>query len=605
MNKRTLAKFVVSLRAISTIIGVIMVLVGIVLSLGSLNSISQISHLDIGTVSYFMVVISLIFFGLLLILSYPTTYRVKFVKPSIRSHENPSYGLWIMIGLGVGSTLGSPLFLLIPENAVQYGVISILSLTIASLISFGMAKVYSDVYAYHAGRGKDIVGGPAFIREAYGRTSLRYFVSRTSMWVANSSLSAYCMIIFYDLLYEILPRTISVTFFYGYGEQVIVYSILAMIILWFIINAFFEERFLIIIGKIQLFFVIVMASILIAESFFIFGPHLDFARFYKIPFGSNWIFDLLINTGYLYILFFGFQEIMAFQREVKQEITMTFPIIRKKFNAQKSTILKVSMFLTVLISSSINILYSISVMLSGVATGTIQSATIPALYIAQTLQGDAGAFFIIVAFLIATLTTFTPAFLAASRHLKVLGEDKIFPYSVSKVSWVFTLVFIVVLASAGENFLLSITDFMVLISLGLIVSSGFHYRKELGRLNGYFFPIFTSGVTLFFAMMTYFIDPIVVLFSIIVLVFSYLIHDLISMERISLRIFSGMFEIILLVIISVFMISYRVFIPINTSFISLGATGAANLALVLLLAAGIANITDGLAELYAIRGKYY
>ncbi len=143
---------------------------------------------------------------------------------------------------------------------------------------------------------------------------------------------------------------------------------------------------------------------------------------------------------------------------------------------------------------------------------------------------------------------------------------------------------------------------MVLISLGLIVSSGFHYRKELGRLNGYFFPIFTSGVTLFFAMMTYFIDPIVVLFSIIVLVLSYLIHDLISMERISLRIFSGMFEIILLVIISVFLTSYRVFIPINTSFIS---TGTANLALVLLLAAGIANITDGMAELYAIRGKYY
>ncbi len=103
-------------------------------------------------------------------------------------------------------------------------------------------------------------------------------------------------------------------------------------------------------------------------------------------------------------------------------------------------------------------------------------------------------------------------------------------------------------------------------------------------------------------MMTYFIDPIVVLFSIIVLVLSYLIHDLISMERISLRIFSGMFEIILLVIISVFLTSYRVFIPINTSFIS---TGTANLALVLLLAAGIANITDGMAELYAIRSRYH
>ena len=40
-----------------------------------------------------------------------------------------------------------------------------------------------------------------------------------------------------------------------------------------------------------------------------------------------------------------------------------------------------------------------------------------------------------------------------------------------RVSWVFTLLFIIVLVSAGENFLLSITDFMVLISLGLIVFS--------------------------------------------------------------------------------------------------------------------------------------
>ena len=600
MQKRRLARFLISLRLVSTVFGAILILTGAILTLGSFNKISTLSHIEIGTVAYFALIISLIFFGLILVLSYPTTYRVKFVKPSIRSKGNPSYGIWIMIGLGVGSTLGSPLFLLIPENAVQYGFISVISLLLAALISFGMAKVYSDVYAFHARNGKDIVGGPTFIREAYGRDSLKYFVSRTSMWVANSSLSAYCIIIFYDFLYIILPNTISSGFLGGYGEPAIVYTILFMIVIWFIINAFYEERFLVAIGRIQLILVIIMASILIGESLLIFGPHLNFARFYKVSFGSNWIFDLFINTGYLYILFFGFQEIMAFQREVKEEITMKLLFINKKIKVKKATILKVSMFLTVLISSSINILYSASVMLSGIATGAIETATIPAFYIAQSLQGYPGLFFLIVAFLIATITTFTPAFLAASRHLKALGEDKIFPYSVSRVSWVFTLLFIIVLVSAGENFLLSITDFMVLISLGLIVFSGFNYRSQLGRRNGILFPLMVSGLTLFFAVMTYFIDPIVVLFAVIVIVFSYLIHDLISMERISLRLFSGFFEIVLFLVISLLMISYNVFQSVKWNLIYISAVNAGTLALILLLIAGILSIFDGILELYAI-----
>ena len=285
---------------------------------------------------------------------------------------------------------------------------------------------------------------------------------------------------------------------------------------------------------------------------------------------------------------------------MEEEITMKLPLITNKIKVKKVTILKVSMFLTVLISSSINILYSTSVILSGIATGTIETATIPAFYIAESLQGYPGLFFLIVAFLIATITTFTPAFLAASRHLKALGEDKIFPYSVSRVSWVFTLLFIIVLVSAGENFLLSITDFMVLISLGLIIFSGFKYRTQLGKKNGILFPLMISGLTLFFAIMTYFIDPIVVLFAIIVIVFSYLIHDLISMERISLRLFSGFFEIVLFLITSLLMISYNVFQPVNWSFISISAVDAGTVAMILLLFAGILNISDGILELYAI-----
>ncbi|MHB8360422.1 MAG: APC family permease [Thermoplasmataceae archaeon] len=602
MKKNTLVKFIIAVKLISSIAGGILIIIGSLFYLGSIAVISNLAQMNVGVILYIIVLVSLVFFGFFLVLSYPTRYKVKFVKPSIKRMGNPSYGLWVMIGLGVGSTLGSPLFILIPENAVQYGIISILSLIIAALMSFGMAKVYSDVYSYHASRGKDIVGGPAFIKEAYGQSSLKYFISRTSMWVANSSLSAYCMIIFFDLLYNVLPTVIPKRFIFGYGENLIVYFILAMIVIWFVINAFLEEKYLRVIGRIQLVLVIIMAVILLTESFLLFSTPFNFSRVDKISFGSNWMADLLINTGYLYILFFGFQEIMAFQREVKTEVILNIPLLKKKFILEKKTIIKISMFLTVLISSVINIIYSASIMVSSAGTAAIGTASIPALYIAQKLQGGAGLLFIIIAFLIATLTTFTPSFLAASRHLKALGEDKIFPYYVSNVSWVFTLVFIGVLALAGEGFLLSITDFMVLISLGLIIFSGYHYRHQLGMKNGIIFPIFFSSTTLFFALLTYFIDPIVLLFSVLVIVFSYLIHNMLSMGSITKRIFIGIFEMSLFMMVSFMMISYKIFHFVRFQDISLTPGTVAIIALSLLLFTGLINILDAFIELYAIRG---
>ena len=108
--------------------------------------------------------------------------------------------------IGIGATLGSPLFILIPENVVQYEWVSVGSLLLAATLSVLMAKVYSDMYTESRSRGLEAVGGPSFTKVAVGVRSVRYFVSRVSMWVANTALAAYSKIVFLIFDFDYFPK---------------------------------------------------------------------------------------------------------------------------------------------------------------------------------------------------------------------------------------------------------------------------------------------------------------------------------------------------------------------------------------------------------------
>ncbi len=538
--------------------------------------------------------------ALYLTLSFPLSLRVHFSRPRVTGKSRPVYGFFIVLSIGIGSTLGSPLFILIPENALQFGIISTISLLVAAGTSLIMARVYNDVYLFHRNNGKDIVGGPAFVREAYGVSSVRYFISRTSMWVANSALAAYCVIIFFDLLLIVLPSSHFVS---GMYSQILIYGILGLFIFWFIINAFFEERYIVLIGKVQLIMMVVMAAILIAEEAVVFHSAPLSTRLF-FSFSGNWFEDILIDTGYLFILFFGFQEIMAFQRSVDTKSEYFIPLIRKKIRIGKDRIIKLSMILTVIISSSINIAYSIAVLMTQQRGEGLETASIPAFKIASLAGGGVAYVFMIVAFIIATLTTFVPAFLAASRHLRSLGEDRIFPLSVTRFSWVFTLIFIIILIETGEDFLLSITDFMVLISLAFINLSALRYRREMGRINGAVRPVIVGMLTFTFGAFNYFIDPYVVLFSILVIATSYLIHNIINMEAAAKKLYSASI-LVMVFLTSVFTgINYSSLNAINIP--SIGITGEFEglLFLLLLLILSVIAMVEFILEWILTRGGY-
>ena len=146
----------------------------------------------------------------------------------------------------------------------------------------------------------------------------------------------------------------------------------------------------------------------------------------------------------------------------------------------KARYLGVAMVLTVVITASINIFYGLAVYATHPNSAALLQAQIPALYLASTFLGPGEELLIAIAFLIATVTTFVPAFLAATRHLSALGEDGYMPQSLASLSWLFTLVSIFLLAEGNQNFLVDITDFMVLASLGVITLSAVWLRRSRG-----------------------------------------------------------------------------------------------------------------------------
>lgn len=530
LGKRAIRQVFVG-RLIVTIIALLVFLYTLSFAIAYRFEIFNFNFVDISQVLLPLTVLILLFSSLYIFLSLPSSLKIKFKRPKIVGKPNPVYGFFIMLAIGIGSTLGSPLFILIPENAVQFGIISTISLITATITSIIMARAYFHIFEFHRNNNRDIVGGPAFVKEAYGTSSTRYFISRISMWVANSALSAYCVIIFFDLLFTVIPSLEGTSIV----SKVIEYAILALFIIWFAINAFFESKYLKFIGRVQLVMLVIMAGILIAEEVIIFHAGSLHILHPLYSFTGNWFIDILIDSGYLFILFFGFQEIMAFQRNISDKTIIKIP--GRTIELSKNQIIEWSMILTVIISATINIGYSVSVLYLHPSSTGINSSSIPAFYIANLTGGTIWTLLMIIAFIIATLTTFVPSFLAASRHLRSLGEDRIFPLSITRFSWVFTLIFIILLSAAGEELLLSITDFMVLMSLGFIMLSITHYSKELGWFKGIILPITVSVLTFLFAIFNYFITPEVILFAVLIMAGTYFIHNLIDIDPSALKLF--------------------------------------------------------------------
>jgi hypothetical protein len=136
----------VSLKAVATTVGFIGVVYGLLYLAQELVYLSNGVTLTVEDIISITASFALIISGVVLAISLPESLRVKFRKPLPKPKANPIYGFSTTLAVGIGATLGSPLFVLIPENVLQYEIVSIGALLAATVLSVLMAKVYADMY---------------------------------------------------------------------------------------------------------------------------------------------------------------------------------------------------------------------------------------------------------------------------------------------------------------------------------------------------------------------------------------------------------------------------------------------------------------------------
>jgi amino acid transporter len=413
------------------------------------------------------------------------------------------------------------------------------------------------MYTESRRRRVEAVGGPSFTRMAVGVRSGRYFISRVSMWVANTALAAYSEIVFLVFDFDYLPSILKQ---YGVAQPTqneLIYAIAIALIAWTVLDSIFETRLLRATGALQVLLTMIFVAILVYQSTLLgYAGSWNLSGLLHYTGGGNWVVALVINTGYLYLLFFGFQEIQALERDSRDSSPITVVSwIRRGYTLPKGTYLGIAMILTVLVTAGINMLYGVAVFSVHPSATAVLQAQIPALYLAQTYFGKTQELLVAIAFLIATVTTFVPAFLAATRHLKSLGEDGYMPRSLASLSWVFTLVSILLLAvSKDQNFLVEITDFMVLISLGFISLSGVWLRRSRGASLGPHdvLPIFVGGSCFVAGGAVYLLTSSVVVFGTLAILFAYLAFDILELGQVGVEIFLAMLSLACLPLLEMF-----------------------------------------------------
>ena len=554
LESRRLAALVVKVAALVVGIGITGYAMGYLYD--EVVFITQQSVTRFGEVLVAVAAMSLALTGVALIASLPDSLRVRFRRPRKVERPNPVYGFGTVLAVGVGATLGSPLFILIPQNVIQYEFVSVGSLVLATVLSILMSKVYSDMYSESRNRGLEAVGGPSFTKVAVGVRSVRYFVSRVSMWVANTALAAYSKIVFLVFDFDYLPGILKGLGVTGTLQTAILYAIAISLITWTVLDSLFETRLLRLTGIIQVILTSVMVAILLYESALLGSVgSWNLGGVLRYTGGGSWPVALVVNTGYLYLLFFGFQEIQALERDAHESSSL--PVvswIKRGYKLSKARYLGVAMTLTVLITAAINIFYGLAVFAAHPSSTAVIQAQIPALYLASFFLGPFHELLIAVAFLIASVTTFVPAFLAATRHLRSLGEDGYMPRSLASLSWLFTLVSIFLLAVSNENFLVDITDFMVLVSLGVITLSGVWLRRSRGVAYGRadILPLVVGASCFVAGGAVYDLGSSVVVFGTLAILFAYLAFDILELGPLGVQLFLSILSLSCLSLLELF-----------------------------------------------------
>ncbi len=380
-------------------------------------------------------------------------------RVGVRRHLATKYGLGQLIIFGIGATLGPSVFVVLPEAVKRYGFSSIWGVVLASTSAFLLALLYARMDRLTHDMGGSAVGGPAFVRRAYGPKHPSYLASRFSMWVANTSLAAFNMLVLMDVVTSyIVPDALALI-----GREYLASSLnmplrVAIFILTLVALKYANDEASLV--KLQYALGPFFVALFVIHIVTLF---LSPASGHPSP-GPLLSLDALPAMAFVYMVVFGFQEIQSLAEGIPGT------------GDEREKLLRNALATSVVLPAALFVVYSLAIYL----LGEVPETPIPAVDLttgwARALTEGA--------LLLGIATTFIPALVTASNHLREMLID-IFDVrrevAESPVGRYLVAFFVLILLSADATYLVELTDFGVLISMIAIAWSVTKLEKMAGQ----------------------------------------------------------------------------------------------------------------------------
>lgn len=395
-----------------------------------------------------------------------------------KRREEKKYGFWTLLAISLGATIGPSAFVLSPYSVERFGPLALLGMLIASLSAVALAYGYSKMFFYSMKiRGGKYVGGPSFVRNAFGSKHYLYIISRFTMWVGNVALASFNLLITIDLVvgYALpfvgleLQETLAV------AARILLFVALSILVL-----ALYKHWETMV--DLQKIITSAFLALFLAHSAFLYqkawqgGSALAGLQAFPVqPVGgglAGLVWTTLSSAAYVYLMVFGFQEVQSLAKNVDVRDPL-------RYEEDIYGILKRAMVLGALISGAIFLAYMyVYVVLEQEGFG-LPGTPIPPLDI---LKDSPLAYAItLTALSLGIFTTYIPAFVAALKHLRELLSD-VFLVDMKRIGLgidpYIVVFFMGLLLLSNAEYIIRLTDFAVLVSLALVAYSENRLMKK-------------------------------------------------------------------------------------------------------------------------------
>jgi len=298
--------------------------------------------------------------------------------------------LFEAVMLGIGSTIGAGIFVLLSSAFSIAGPAVIIAFALNALIAFIIAGNYAEAACYNPVDG----GGFSFVEAAYGKNAR---ILGWIIWLGNASYASLCAIGFAKYFTRWLPI----------DELIVSVTVL---VLFTIINSIGSKKVALIMKPLAISLLLMLVII----SFFLFLNYQDGSENFN-NFIPNGVISIIPATSLLFVCFTGFEAITTISAEIK----------KPHRNIPKALFYTVGIvaILYLLIVSAI--VYSVNI---NNLTGS-EEALLEAVNFSPPM-----VVVVIICAAIAVMSSLNVALMAASRNVYALSRDKFLPASLSSIN---------------------------------------------------------------------------------------------------------------------------------------------------------------------------